>query len=70
MAEIISISNATRVHSYRGVLIITDKLSVEAATVPPRTAAPVIRGLENPLPVFKRLKISLPCSVISFIKHL
>lgn len=43
---------------------------VEAATVPPRTAAPVISGLENPLPVFKRLKISLPCSVISFIKHL
>ena len=32
MAEVISISNATRVHSYRGVLIITDKLSVEAGS--------------------------------------
>nr|AAC24138.1 unknown [Salmonella phage FelixO1] len=32
MAEVISISNATRVHSYRGVLIVTDKLSVEAGS--------------------------------------
>ena len=32
MAEVISISNATRVHSYRGVLIITDKLSVEVGS--------------------------------------
>lgn len=32
MAEVISISNATRVHSYRGVLIITDELTVEAGS--------------------------------------
>ncbi|QIN92965.1 hypothetical protein [Phage NBSal004] len=43
MAEVISISNATRVHSYRGVLIITDKLSVEAG----KTQAQQIRQINN-----------------------